>query len=258
MTRRTPLQWRDIADDLRRRIESGDLAGEQGSSELRPLPPEKELEQQYRASRNTVRDALTWLRQQGYVVSEQGKGTFVVPQPDIVDVTLRAVELGLAPGAVSDEWYNRDAAIPADRNATVSQVKVEIQEGSKVIAQYLQKKSGSEFISRHQEIFLDEKPWVLQTSFYPLEFATSGASRLLLPRDIPEGAVAYLGEALGYREVGFHDEIRARVPDENEKRFFSLGDSATGIVFETVRTAYSADGNPFRVTVTVSSPLARQ
>lgn len=251
MARTTPLRWRDIADDLRRRIESGDLASEKGSSERRPLPPEKELEQQYRASRNTVRDALAWLRQQGYVVSEQGKGTFVVPQPDIVDVTLRAVELGLAPGAVSDEWYNRDAAIPADRNATVSQVKVEIQEGSKVIAQYLQKKSGSEFISRHQEIFLDEKPWVLQTSFYPLEFATSGASRLLLPRDIPEGAVAYLGEALGYREVGFHDEIRARVPDENEKRFFSLGESAAGIVFETVRTAYSADGNPFRVTVTV-------
>lgn len=251
MARTTPLRWRDIADDLRRRIESGDLAGGKGSSERRPLPPEKELEQQYRASRNTVRDALAWLRQQGYVVSEQGKGTFVVPEPDIVDVTLRAVELGLAPGAVSDEWYNRDAAIPADRNATVSQVKVEIQEGTKVIARYLRTKSGSEFISRHQEIFLDEKPWVLQTSFYPLEFATSGASRLLLPRDIPEGAVAYLGEALGYREVGFHDEIRARVPDENEKRFFSLGESAAGIVFETVRTAYSADGNPFRVTVTV-------
>ncbi|WP_171069116.1 GntR family transcriptional regulator [Actinomadura geliboluensis] len=251
MARTTPLRWRDIADDLRRRIDSGDLAPEDGSSGRRPLPPEKELELHYRASRNTVRDALAWLRQQGYVVSEQGKGTFVVPRPDIVHVTLRAVELGLAPGAVSDDWYNRDAAIPAGRNASVSQVKVEVQEGTKVIARYLQTKSGSEFISRHQEIFLDEKPWVLQTSFYPLEFATNGASRLLYPRDIPEGAVAYLGEALGYREVGFHDEIKARVPDENEKRFFRLGDSAASVVFETVRTAYSSDGKAFRVTVTV-------
>jgi DNA-binding GntR family transcriptional regulator len=215
------------------------------------LPSEKELEQHYRASRNTVRDALAWLRQQGYVVSEQGRGTFVAPRPHIAHVTLRAAELGLTTGAMSSEWYNRDAAIPADRNTSVSQVKVEVQEGSEVIAGYLRMKSGSEFISRHQEIFLDDRPWVLQTSFYPLEFATSGASRLLLPRDIPEGAVAYLGEALGYREAGFHDEIKARVPDENEKRFFSLGDSSASIVFETVRTAYSADGNPFRVTVTV-------
>jgi DNA-binding GntR family transcriptional regulator len=247
----TPARWRDIADDLRRRIESGDLAPGDGASGRRPLPPEKDLEQHYRASRNTVRDALAWLRQQGYVVSEQGKGTFVVPKPDIVHVTLRAAELGLAPGAGSAEWYNRDAAVPAHREVTVSQVKVEVQEGTKVIARYLRAESDSEFISRHQEIFLDDQPWVLQTSFYPLEFATGGASRLLLPRDIPEGAVAYLGATLGYHEVGFHDEIRARVPDENEKRFFALGDSAASIVFETVRTAYSADGNPFRVTVTV-------
>ena len=251
MARSAPLRWRDIADDLRRRIESGDFPPDEGMSGRRPLPSEKDLEQHYRASRNTVRDALAWLRNQGYVVSERGKGTFVVPQPDIVDVTLRAVELGLVPGAVSAEWYNRDAAVPADRDASVSQVKVEIQEGTKVIARYLQMRTGSEFISRHQEIFLDDKPWVLQTSFYPLDFATAGASRLLLPRDIPEGAVAYLGETLGYREVGFHDEIKARVPDENEKRFFSLGDSGAGIVFETVRTAYSADGKAFRVTVTV-------
>ncbi|WP_433230721.1 GntR family transcriptional regulator [Actinomadura formosensis] len=251
MARTTPLRWRDIAHDLRRRIESGDLTPEDGASGRRPLPPEKELEAHYRASRNTVRDALSWLRQQGYVVSEQGKGTFVVPRPNIVHITLRAVELGLAPGPKSEEWYNRDAAIPANRNVSVSPVKVEVQEGTKVIARYLQTNPGSEFISRHQEIFLDDKPWALQTSFYPLDFATGGASRLLYPRDIPEGAVAYLGEALGYHEVGFHDEIKARVPDENEKRFFSLGESAAGVVFETVRTAYSPDGKAFRLTVTV-------
>lgn len=43
--------------------------------------PEKELEAHYGASRNTVRDALSWLQQQGYVVSQQGKGTFVVGGP---------------------------------------------------------------------------------------------------------------------------------------------------------------------------------
>lgn len=166
-------------------------------------------------------------------------------------MTLSAAELGLAPGNRSGQWYNRDAFIPASREVTVSPVKVEVQEGTKVIARYLQTNPGSEFVSRHQELFLDERPWALQTSFYPLSFATEGASRLLYPRDIPEGAVAYLGETLGYSEVGFHDEIRARIPDENEKRFFNLGDSAADVVFETVRTAYSPDGKAFRLTVTV-------
>lgn len=251
MARTTPLRWRDIANDLLRRIESGDLAPPDGAAGGRRLPPEKELETHYRASRNTVRDALSWLSQQGYVVSEQGKGTFVVHRPDIVHVTLSAADAGLAPGSGSGEWYNRDAFLPSHRGVTVSPVKVEVQVGTRVIARYLQTNPGSEFISRHQELFLDERPWALQTSFYPLDFATGGASRLLYPRDIPEGAVAYLGETLGYSEVGFHDEIKARVPDENEKRFFSLGESAADVVFETVRTAYSPDGKAFRLTVTV-------
>ncbi|GAA0576146.1 GntR family transcriptional regulator [Actinomadura livida] len=251
MARTTPRRWRDIATDLLQRIEAGDLSPGDGSSGRRRLPPEKDLESYYGASRNTVRDALSWLQQQGFVVSEQGKGTFVVHRPNIVHVTLSAAELGLAPGNRSGQWYNRDAFIPASREVTVSPVKVEVQEGTKVIARYLQTNPGSEFVSRHQELFLDERPWALQTSFYPLSFATEGASRLLYPRDIPEGAVAYLGETLGYSEVGFHDEIRARIPDENEKRFFNLGDSAADVVFETVRTAYSPDGKAFRLTVTV-------
>ncbi|WP_433467911.1 GntR family transcriptional regulator [Spirillospora sp. CA-128828] len=251
MARTTPLRWRDIADDLLRRIESGDLASGDGTAGRRRLPAEKDLEAHYKASRNTVRDALSWLQQQGYVVSQQGKGTFVVGRPNIVHVTLSAVALGLAPGRGSGEWYNRDAFIPAHRDVSVSQVKVEIQEGTKVIARYLQSDPGAELISRHQEIFMDGRPWAMQTSFYPLDFATGGASRLLSPRDIPEGAVAYLGETLGYSEVGFHDEIKVRVPDENEKRFFSLGESAADVVFETVRTAYSPDGKAFRLTVTV-------
>lgn len=249
MARRTPARWRDIADDLLRRIQSGDLAPGEGVHPAAPAP-EKELEAHYGASRNTVRDALSWLQQQGYVVSQQGKGTFAVGRPNIVHVTLSAVALGLAPGSGSGEWSNRDASI-VHRDVTVSQVKVEVQEGTKVIARYLQSDPGAELISRHQEIFLDDRPWALQTSFYPLDFATSGASRLLSPRDIPEGAVAYLGETLGYSEVGFHDKIKVRVPDENEKRFFGLGESAADVVFETVRTAYSPDGKAFRLTVTV-------
>lgn len=249
MARTSPPRWRDVADDLLQRIERGDLAPVDGSR--RRLPPEKELETHYTVSRNTIREALSWLQKQGAVISEQGKGTFVVHRPHADHVTMSAVALGLTPGGGTGEWYNRDAFIPSGRRVTVSPVKVEIQEGSQVIAWYLQADDDAEFISRHQQLYLDGLPWAMQTSFYPLDFVSSGAPRLLKPRDIPEGAVAYLKETLGYTEVGFHDEIRARVPDYNEKLFFSLGDSAADVVFETVRTAYSENGRAFRLTVTI-------
>src|SRR5450755_1565194 len=69
--------WRQIAEDLRLKIESGEL----GSND-RPLPSELELRDQYDASRNTVRDAVKWLISRGLVVTRPGQGTFVVSEID--------------------------------------------------------------------------------------------------------------------------------------------------------------------------------
>ena len=63
--------YRQIADDLRRRIETGQLPpGAQ-------LPAELALREQYQTSRNTVRDAVKWLITRGLVEIRPGQGTFV-------------------------------------------------------------------------------------------------------------------------------------------------------------------------------------
>ena len=60
-----------IADQLRSRIDSGELApGDQ-------LPPEVELAEGFGVSRHTVRQALRHLRDRGYLASRQGKGSTV-------------------------------------------------------------------------------------------------------------------------------------------------------------------------------------
>ena len=64
-----------IAEDLRGRLQSGDL------SSSRLLPSESELSQQYAASRVTVRRALEELRAEGLVDSRQGFGWFVAVDP---------------------------------------------------------------------------------------------------------------------------------------------------------------------------------
>jgi GntR family transcriptional regulator len=68
-------RYQTIADELRRRLESGDL----GTSRL--LPSESELSEAYSASRVTVRRALEVLRDEGLVDSRQGFGWFVATDP---------------------------------------------------------------------------------------------------------------------------------------------------------------------------------
>jgi GntR family transcriptional regulator len=106
----------------------------------------------------------------------------------------------------------------------------------------------AQVVSRHQERFVDETPWSLQTSFYPMEFALK-APRLLMAGDIAEGAMSYLETVEGIKQVGYRDWITARTPDLNEQRFFGIGHDTT--VFEIFRTAFDATGRPVRVTVTV-------
>ncbi len=69
------IRYRTIADDLRRRIGEGELAGG------RVLPSESELSASYAASRITVRRALDVLRDEGLVDSRQGFGWFVARDP---------------------------------------------------------------------------------------------------------------------------------------------------------------------------------
>ena len=69
------LRYRVVADDLRLRIEGGDLATG------RLLPSEAELSATYSVSRVTVRKALESLRTDGLVDSRQGYGWYVAGHP---------------------------------------------------------------------------------------------------------------------------------------------------------------------------------
>src|SRR5690606_11800210 len=69
------VRYREIADDLRRLVDGGDL----GPGRL--LPSESELSARYGASRVTVRKALEALRDDGLVDSRQGFGWFVAAYP---------------------------------------------------------------------------------------------------------------------------------------------------------------------------------
>ncbi|WCN81766.1 GntR family transcriptional regulator [Micromonospora sp. LH3U1] len=74
--------FRQLADLLRDRITSGDLAP--GAS----LPSELRLAQEYGLSRTSVRQAVALLRSEGLVIVEPPRGTFVRADEPAETVTL--------------------------------------------------------------------------------------------------------------------------------------------------------------------------
>lgn len=68
-----------IADDLRQRVRSG---------ALRPgdrVAPNRELAAEYGVAPMTVHQAIRTLREEGVLVSSQGRGVFVSATPDVAD-----------------------------------------------------------------------------------------------------------------------------------------------------------------------------
>jgi len=244
--------YRQIAEDLREQIESGVIGPG------RQLRTELELREHYRASRNTVRDAIKWLTSLGLVETKPGQGTFVVQKIDPFVTTLTAADPKrprVTRVVVSGEdGYGEIDRSPEDgqkRLLTYSEPQVEIQKAIESNASQLQVAIGSQVISRHQKRYIDGTPWSMQTSFYPMGFVVQGAERLIEASDIKGGTVRYLADALGLKQVGYRSWISVRPPDATEAFFFNVPQDGRVGVFEVLETAFDQTGTPMRVTVTI-------
>jgi GntR family transcriptional regulator len=231
--------WRQIAENLEKRIEAGDL-GRDG----RPLPSELELREEYKASRNTIRDAVKWLVTRGVLITRPGQGTFVVQSVEPFVTHLSTTSTGESSAYTSEVGASR-------REATVSPPKIEIQQAAgNIAASELRLPDDESFVSRHQERFIDGVPWSLQTTFYPMSLVERGATQLIRASDIEEGAVRYIEKTLGIRQTGWRDRIAVRRPDAKESAFFKLPDDGRIAVIQLIRTSFDDQNNPLRVTIT--------
>jgi DNA-binding GntR family transcriptional regulator len=235
--------YRQIAEDLRQKIESGTIAP--GSQ----LPTELKLREKFDASRNTVRDAIKWLTNLGLVETRPGHGTFVVEKIDPFVTSLSGNPKTGFGGGEGTSYLSEVS--DRKRTPTGSKIRVEIQEAAPDIAEKLGKPAGSVVVSRHEKRYIDGTPWSLQTSFYPMEFVERGAMKLTHPDDIEPGTVHYLAEELGIHQNGYRDWIVVRAPDPNETDFFRLAADGRTSIIQASRTAFDGNGQPMRVTVTV-------
>jgi GntR family transcriptional regulator len=224
-----------IAEDLRVKIASRDI--KPGSQ----LPSELDLRDQYKASRNTVLDAIKKLKDEGLVETRPGQGWFV--------------RVRIVPFDNALDWLDSTAIEEAKAHGRVPRVTpptVRLEAAPPDIARELDVPVGTTMIIRSQEWFLDEVPWKLQVAWCPKGLFDQGARQLLMAEDITEGLGAYLHSALGLRPAPDAFYLLPRKPSGEEASFFGFAtEGEVPYVIEFIRTASVASADRPRPLYTV-------
>jgi GntR family transcriptional regulator len=227
--------FRRIADDLRARIESGELAPG------RQLPTQLELVEQYGVARMTVRQALNELVNEGLVISRRPQGFFV---RDRKRMAYRPQsEFHRAPSAVMDRFM---AAITEEGRAPSQTIEVALTTPPVEVQQRLNIDEKTTVVVRRRTRSIDGEPFNINDSYYPLDVA--GDSEILSPFDIPRGANEVLTE-LGHDQVRAIDEIYIRMPRPDEVNRLDLA-PGTPVALH-ICTGYTADDRSVRCVLNV-------
>lgn len=225
--------FKQIADDLRKRITSGEL----GPGDR--LPSESALIGEWGVARMTVRAALGELAKEGLTKSEHGRGVFVRPRPPVARLgshRFRRSTRNASAGAF--------AAETEALGLTPSQelIEVGVIDAPDHVAQLLNLAEGEQVVVRRRRMLADDIPMQLADSYFPASWARGTALEQLYTG--PGGSYARVEDA-GHRLDKFREELAARAPQEREVRALEL---APGVpVVTLIRIAYDESGDPVEV-----------
>jgi GntR family transcriptional regulator len=231
------LQLR-IADHIRAQIEMGELKpGEQ-------LPTIDDLAARYKCSAAPVRGAIELLKQQGLVVTRQGRGTFVRERP-------KARRHGI--NRYSRKVWKSGTLIltgeAAQQGLTADQLLREIGDvpAPAAVAERLGIEPGTPVLTRQRTTVIEDRPNQLADSYYPLDVAAA-APMLREEKTGPGGGFARLEDA-GYHLAEIGEEISVRMPTSPESVALSLPEGTP--VVDLIRTTYDDTGRPVEVMLAV-------
>ncbi|GIJ30222.1 XRE family transcriptional regulator [Micromonospora qiuiae] len=231
-------KYRQIASELRDQIVSGILR------EGDRLPPEPKLQEQYAASRNTVRDATALLLHEGLVYRVPGRGGgMVVRRRATLTFHAHRAEMPAQPVAETDAWRSEVVAQGYEASQDFSLM---IRAVSSDLAERLHVEPDSVAVLRRCVRHINGQPSSLQDTYYPMDLAED-VRELLSPKDIPQGTTRLLAER-GHEQVAYYDEYVSRMPTPEETNLLGL-QPGTPILLH-IRTGYT-EHRPVRVSFNV-------
>lgn len=223
--------YRLIADELRRRILTGDLAP--GAV----VPGERLLVEQYDVAAETARRALGVLAAEGLTETRRGSRTRVRAfRPILRQATKRLAR---------QQWGEGQSIWRADldeRPMATDRLSVTEQPCPAHIAPGLGLEPGEAVWVRDRRYLVEGEPVMLATSYLPAVLVAE--SPVTLPDTGPGGIYARLTE-LGYAPVLFREQARARMPLPEEAGALALGPGTPVVLI--VRYAYAEGGRPVEV-----------
>jgi GntR family transcriptional regulator len=217
-TRRSDAARR-LADLVRSDILAGKLTG--------ALPLEFELVNRYAGTRNAVRDALSALRDQGFLSRVPGSGTFVVAERVMFSLTRTVGTI-----RVSEEY------VPNEKAAHYEVVGLDFRPAPEVVARHLRLEVGDEVAYLETLISFGSTPLRLRSSWIPVERCRAlfdGRSLLGYTPDL-------LGAALSATLHTDHLLIEAINADPFTAEILKTRPDAAVMVLE--RTMVLPDGTP--------------
>lgn len=226
-----------MAQELRELITNGHLApGDK-------LPSERTLAEQYQVARNTAREAIRLLADQGLVTIEHGRGVFVRAKNRLLRFgaeryarTLR-VETGLSP-------YRAEVSRQG-RVARVDCTSIErITPPADVAERLLLDPMTDTVVRRENWYFADDEPMQVGVTYIPWSIA--GDSVLGHSAKMGKGSLYARFEELGHAITTIREEVTARMPTPEELQGLSIPDGVP--VIEVVHTGMNQDGVAFEVT----------
>jgi GntR family transcriptional regulator len=219
----TPPKYAQVIAEIKRRIEGGQYPP--GSL----LPSEHQLVGEFGVSRPTVVRALATLRQDGWIDTEQGKGSFVRGRPAFADV---------------------ERTRPADDVLELAEAELSgelVQAGVKLapphVITLLKLKPGAKAFLRQRLLSQDGQPVELASAWFPLELAAG--TGLASPELLSESIREHLRARKKVRFDHATERITARRPAGEEAALLQV--AADAPVLSVIVTAYDATGAPLHV-----------
>src|SRR5712691_4070294 len=216
----TPPKYARVIGEIQRRIESGEYPP--GSL----LPSEHQLSAEFGIARPTVVRALRVLRQEGWIDTQQGKGSFERGRPALA-------------GASSER--RGQAELDRDESREPGElIGVALAAAPPRIASMLGMPNGTELTCRRRLTRIDGEPSEIIAWWIPQAIA-SGTS-LEQPELLRGGIRQALAKAKGIRIDHVIERVTARHPSPDEAKLLGIGKTAP--VLALYATAREADGRP--------------
>ncbi|MEU5795242.1 GntR family transcriptional regulator [Streptomyces sp. NPDC047813] len=225
---------RRIAEDLRRQIESGELrSGDK-------LPSERALAEHYGAARNTAREAIRLLAEQGLVTAKHGSGVFVREPQRLFRFgsdrySIKNRQTGLTPFRLECQRQGKEPRIDVP--------SITRERPPADIAERLQVDPDEEsVIHRENHYFADNEPVQIVSTY--VRWDEAQGTLLTQAKTGKDGIYGRL-EDLGHLMTRVKDEISARMPTPAEAATLDL---LPGVpVLDVLHTSLDQDGVPFEV-----------